>query len=83
MGALMMEAVRTSETSVSIYQTTWRNIPEESRLHIRHVAQIRIHILGFDISDPETLHFTSTGELVTYFIGQKLTHVLFTYDADH
>jgi hypothetical protein len=28
----MMEAVRTSETSVSIYQTTWRNIPEGSNL---------------------------------------------------
>jgi hypothetical protein len=28
-----MEAVRTSETSVSIYQTTRRNIPEDSHLH--------------------------------------------------
>jgi hypothetical protein len=27
--ALMMEAVSTSETSVSIYQTTRRNIPED------------------------------------------------------
>jgi hypothetical protein len=31
--ALMMEAVNTSETSVSIYQTTRRNIPEDSHLH--------------------------------------------------
>jgi hypothetical protein len=31
--ALMMEAVRTSETSVSFYQTARRNIPEDSHLH--------------------------------------------------
>jgi hypothetical protein len=27
--ALMMEAVSTSKTSVSFYQTTWRNFPED------------------------------------------------------
>jgi hypothetical protein len=32
---LMMDAVSSSETSVSFYQTTWRNIPEGSHLHIR------------------------------------------------
>jgi hypothetical protein len=32
--ALMMETVSTSETSVYIYQTTERNIPEDSHLHI-------------------------------------------------
>jgi hypothetical protein len=31
--ALMMEAASTSETSVNFYQTTWRNNPDESRLH--------------------------------------------------
>jgi hypothetical protein len=31
--ALVMEAVRTSETSASVYQTTRRNIPEDSHLH--------------------------------------------------
>jgi hypothetical protein len=31
--ALMMEAVSTSETSVNFYQTTRRNIPEDSHLH--------------------------------------------------
>jgi hypothetical protein len=30
--ALMMEAVSTSETLVNFYQTTWRNIPEDSHL---------------------------------------------------
>jgi hypothetical protein len=32
--ALMMEAASTSETSVNFYQTTWRNNPEDSGLHI-------------------------------------------------
>jgi hypothetical protein len=30
--ALMMEAARTSETSVNFYQSTWRNNPEEKRI---------------------------------------------------
>jgi hypothetical protein len=30
--ALMMEAVRTSETSVNLYQTTRHNIPDDSHL---------------------------------------------------
>jgi hypothetical protein len=33
--ALMMEAVHTSETSVSFYKTTRRNIPEDGHLHTR------------------------------------------------
>jgi hypothetical protein len=32
--ALMMEAVRTSETSVNFIVTIWRNIPEDSELVI-------------------------------------------------
>jgi hypothetical protein len=32
----IMEALSTSETSISFYQTTWCNIPEDSRLHTRH-----------------------------------------------
>jgi hypothetical protein len=30
---LMMEAIISSETSVSIYQITWYDIPEDSDLH--------------------------------------------------
>jgi hypothetical protein len=30
-----MEGISTSETSVNIYQTTRRNIPEDSHLHTR------------------------------------------------
>jgi hypothetical protein len=33
--ALMMEAVCASETSVNIYQTTWRNILEDIYLFIK------------------------------------------------
>jgi hypothetical protein len=36
--ALMMEAASTSETSVNIYQTARRNIPEESHILMNHVA---------------------------------------------
>jgi hypothetical protein len=33
--ALMMEAVSSSETSVSVYQTTRRKIPEDSHLFLQ------------------------------------------------
>jgi hypothetical protein len=33
----MMEAASTSETSVNIYQTTWRNNPEDSHLFLATV----------------------------------------------
>jgi hypothetical protein len=33
---MMMEAVSTSETSVSFYQTTRRNIPEDVNFHTTH-----------------------------------------------
>jgi hypothetical protein len=39
--ALMMEAVNTSETSVNFYQTTRRNIPEDSHLCFTYVVPVR------------------------------------------
>jgi hypothetical protein len=42
--ALMMEAVRTSETSVSINLTTWQYIPEDSKLHTRRRENLKSHI---------------------------------------
>jgi hypothetical protein len=33
--ALMMELGSISETSVNLYQTAWRNNPEDSHLHIK------------------------------------------------
>jgi hypothetical protein len=41
--ALITEAVRTSETSVNIHQTTWCNIPEYSHLHIRRCENLKSH----------------------------------------
>jgi hypothetical protein len=41
--ALMMEAARTSETSVNFYQTTRRNNPEDSHLFIRRCENLKSH----------------------------------------
>jgi hypothetical protein len=40
---LMMEAVSTSETLVNFYQTTERNIPEDSHLHTSHHENLKFH----------------------------------------
>jgi hypothetical protein len=40
---LMMEAASTSETSVNFYQTTRRNIPEDSHLHTHRRENIKSH----------------------------------------
>jgi hypothetical protein len=37
---LMMEAERTSETSVNIYHTTGFNIPEGSHLHVSFASRV-------------------------------------------
>jgi hypothetical protein len=42
--ALMMEAVRTSETLVNICLTTWQDIPEDSELHTRRRENLKSHI---------------------------------------
>jgi hypothetical protein len=39
--APMMEGIRTSETSVNFYPTTWRNIPEDSHFHIRRHQNLK------------------------------------------
>jgi hypothetical protein len=43
--ALMMEAVKPSETSVSFYQTARRDIPEDSHLHTRRRENLKSHQL--------------------------------------
>jgi hypothetical protein len=43
--ALMMEAVRTSETSVNIYLTTRHYIPEDSELHTRRRQNRISHVI--------------------------------------
>jgi hypothetical protein len=42
----MMEAVRTSETSVNFNVTTRRYIPEDSKLHTRRLENLKSHILN-------------------------------------
>jgi hypothetical protein len=39
----MMEAVSTSETSVISYQTTQRNIPEDSHFNTRRRENLKSH----------------------------------------
>jgi hypothetical protein len=41
--ALMMEAIRTSETLVSINSTTRQYIPEDSKLHTRRRENLKSH----------------------------------------
>jgi hypothetical protein len=49
----MMEAARTSETSVDSHLTTWQYIPEDSELHTRRRENLKSHkfqnvlIIGF------------------------------------
>jgi hypothetical protein len=43
--ALMMEAISTSEMSVSMYQTTRRNIPEDSHVHTRRRENLKYHLV--------------------------------------
>jgi hypothetical protein len=44
---LMMDAVSASEASVSIYQTTWRNIPEGGHLYCRLRENLKSYIFAF------------------------------------
>jgi hypothetical protein len=41
--ARTMEAAGTSETSVNFYRTTWRNIPEDNRLHACRRENLKAH----------------------------------------
>jgi hypothetical protein len=56
--ALLIEAASTSETSVNLYQTTQRNIPEDSRLHTRRRENLKSHLFiaarGAEVT-PESL----------------------------
>jgi hypothetical protein len=45
--ALTMEAANTSGTSVNFYQTTLRNIPEDTHLHTRRRENLKSHLYIF------------------------------------
>jgi hypothetical protein len=44
---MMMEAARTSQTSVGIDLTTWQYIPEDSELHTRRPENLKPHTRVF------------------------------------
>jgi hypothetical protein len=44
--ALMMEAARTSETSVNFYQNALHYNPEDSHLHARRRGNLKSHATG-------------------------------------
>jgi hypothetical protein len=49
--ALMMEAANTSKTSIYFYQTTRRNIPEDSPLHTRRLENMKFHLIRISLSE--------------------------------
>jgi hypothetical protein len=53
----MMEAVRTSETSVNFSVTTRRYIPEDSKLHTSHRENLKSHIEHFHADTSNRLVF--------------------------
>jgi hypothetical protein len=63
----MMEAVRTSETSVNFNVTTRRYIPEDSKLHTRSRKNLKSHIVCAHVS---------VGCKLMYLVEKNLTHVL-------
>jgi hypothetical protein len=60
--ALIMEAVRISETSVDVYLTTWQHIAEYSELHTRRRENLKSHKVN--------LHFSHTYVSIMYSRNQ-------------
>lgn len=47
---LTIEAVRPSETSACLHQSTRHHIPEDLNLHLRHCHDLKSHMIQFNIS---------------------------------
>jgi hypothetical protein len=60
MSTLMMEAVSTSETSVNFYDTTRRNIPEDSHLQ-KQISPSEV-LAYQDFSSHQTYEVASTSD---------------------
>jgi hypothetical protein len=45
---IALETVRTSETSVNFYHSTWRNILEDSHIHTRRRKNLKSHLICND-----------------------------------
>jgi hypothetical protein len=58
----IMEAAKTSETSVNFYQTTQRNNPENSHLHTRRRENLKFHKIYIN----NTVHFKTSTPLHTF-----------------
>jgi hypothetical protein len=53
----MMEAASTSETSVNFYQTTRRNIPEDSHFRVFFSSQVLEVYPGRAVTAQTSLHY--------------------------
>jgi hypothetical protein len=67
----MMEAARTSETSLNFYQTKRRNHPEDSHLHTRRRENLKSHKIG-DMIFPTPFLSTATIQLLFFPVFQFL-----------
>jgi hypothetical protein len=68
---VMMEAVSFSETLVSIYQTAWFNIPEDSHLHTCCHENLKSHNLEESLKRRnEIWQFCNFSSY--FFCGQKM-----------
>jgi hypothetical protein len=47
----MMEAVRTSETTVHSNEKTWHYIPKDSKLHTRRREKLKSHIQDSNLKE--------------------------------
>jgi hypothetical protein len=59
--ALMMEAVSTSDMSVTIYQTTQHNIPEDSHIHPQSCSSLNMR-------DKVSHTYEITGKIIVLYI---------------
>jgi hypothetical protein len=67
----MMEAASTFETSASFYQTTWRNVPEDSHLHTcrrENLETCRFHL--------DSVYFSVLMKDITIYNDEIITFVV-------
>jgi hypothetical protein len=77
---LMMEAARTSETSVDIYLTTRQYIPEGSKLHNRRRENLKSHRDIFCLLRITNLHHRGHKSQSLITLRQTITvHILIPY----
>jgi hypothetical protein len=66
----MMEAIRTSETSVNIQLRTWQYIPEDSELQVHDLTIINVSMIKVKVTNDNFLKaFSGT---VIFEVGMKV-----------